>query len=90
MYSFILSGDTVEVKHIRSDYNIIDLLGDLGGLQYMVASLIGIFFLALSEFNIFIEMFDKLFHLKDTDNKLLFNLEKKKSNIDLSKFKHIA
>ena len=90
MYSFILSGDTVEVKHIRSDYNIIDLLGDLGGLQYMVASLIGIFFLALGEFNIFIEMFDKLFHLKDTDNKLLFNLEKKKSNIDLSKFKHIA
>ena len=81
--------DTIKIKHTRSDYNFVDLLGDLGGLQYMLASFIGFFFLALSEFNIFIEFYDKLFHLKDSENELLFNV-KKKVKIDLSKFKNVS
>ena len=81
--------DTIKIKHTRSDYNFVDLLGDLGGLQYMLASFIGFFFLALSEFNIFIEIFDKLFHLKDSENELLFNV-KKEVKMDLSKFKNVA
>ena len=74
---FILTEDTVEIKHTRSDYNIVDFLGDLGGIQYMLATLIGFFFFALSEFNLFIEIFDKLFHLKDSENELLFDVKTK-------------
>lgn len=53
----------------------------------MVASILGIFFFALSEFKIFMEIFNKVFHLKENESKLLFNINNNRAKIDLSKFK---
>lgn len=79
--------DTHIIHHTRTDYTVIDLLGDIGGIQYMFVSMVGFLFLSFSEFNLFLDAFNNLFHLKDRDNALLFNQQNKNQKIDLSGYK---
>ena len=59
--------------HTRKDYALIDLLGDIGGIQTLLISIFAIFFVEISEFLMLIDLFNFMFKLKESDALLLFN-----------------
>ena len=61
------------MSHSRKDYNFIDLLGDIGGIQTMLMGAFAFIFFNISEFNMFINMFNHSFKLKESDALLLFD-----------------
>jgi hypothetical protein len=73
LLNFEITYDTLAISHSRKDYNFIDLLGDIGGINYLFSSIVSFFFVALSEFNLLIDVFNILFRLKESDAKNLFD-----------------
>jgi hypothetical protein len=53
--------------HSRKEYDVIDLLGDIGGIQNILVILIGWFFLALSEYMMIMDAFNRVFVLDEKD-----------------------
>ena len=64
--------DTVMVMHSRKEYNFIDLLGDVGGIQNILTLLCGFFFFRLSQFAMQLDSFNRLFVLDEKDRLDLF------------------
>ena len=58
--------------HSRKEYDVIDLLGDIGGVQNILVILFGWFLLALSEYSMFMNAFNKIFELEAKDRLDLF------------------
>jgi len=65
--------ETVQIQHSRKDYNVVDMLGDIGGIQYIFFKLFGWVLLAFSQFNMIMDSFNILFKLNERDQKLIFN-----------------
>jgi len=87
LISFEIAFETVEITHSRSEYNFIDLLGDVGGIQYVFEASIGFIFVSFAQFNMIFTAFNYLFKLKEQDALLLFDHEttfQKKSPINVS------
>ena len=70
--TFDLSFDTHRIQHARKDYGFIDLLGDIGGINYIFISGFGFFLLTLSEFSFLADVFNHLFILNKDDKWNLF------------------
>tara|TARA_B110000285_G_C15055306_1_gene579251 strand:+ start:992 stop:1387 length:396 start_codon:yes stop_codon:yes gene_type:complete len=64
--------DTMSIIHSRKEYNFIDLLGDVGGIQNILVILWGVIFYRLSYFSFLIDSFNKLFVLDEKDRLDLF------------------
>jgi hypothetical protein len=75
---FEILQDTTSLHHQRHDYNIIELLGDIGGIHLVYSSVFAAFFIYFAEFNFLIDIFNKVFILDKDDKMLLFkqNCEK--------------
>ena len=69
---FELMMDTMSIIHSRKEYNFIDLLGDVGGIQNILVILWGVIFYRLSYFSFLIDSFNKLFVLDEKDRLDLF------------------
>ena len=86
LLSFEIVIETSKVYHSRKDYNFIDLLGDIGGIQTMLMGVFAFIFFNISEFNMFIDLFNRMFKLRDDDALLLFDHD----GIDKSKISKSA
>ena len=71
--NFELSLETEYIQHSRKDYDFIDLLGDIGGIQTMFFGVFAFFFVELSEFFMLLDLFNFMFKLRENDALLLFN-----------------
>lgn len=65
--------DTNAVYHERFDYNVLELLGDIGGIQNVLEIAFGTFFFAIGEFNFLLSVFNSIFILNKEDKLQLFN-----------------
>jgi hypothetical protein len=73
LMNFEITNETVQIQHSRRDYNIVDLLGDIGGIQYIFVVLFSWLLMAFSKFNMIMDSFNTLFKLNEHHQKLIFN-----------------
>lgn len=59
------------MKYSREVYNILDLLGDLGGVLEVIEVVIGFFLVYISEFSYNLEVMGKLFVARTKEEDLL-------------------
>jgi len=78
--------DDVETYHIREIYDLLGLLGDLGGIQDILIAIVGIFVFPYSEFSFNLKAMQKLYLVSTTDPNLIYNGALKKKNADKAKF----
>lgn len=64
--------DKYNIKHSRKEYDVIDLLGDVGGIQNILSLIVGFIFLSISEYGFIINAFNKFFILSEKDRLNLF------------------
>ena len=60
-----------DLTHVRDIYNLIDLVGDLGGIQEFFISLVGIFVFPISYFSYNIKVLEELFLVDSIDPNLV-------------------
>jgi len=54
--------------HVREAYNLMDLIGDLGGVLELMALLFSFIISPISEFSFFLKALEKLYLVKTKDN----------------------
>ena len=64
------------IEHSREIYNIMDLIGDLGGVMEIITTLCGIFIFPISEHSFTLKALESLYLGRTKDKKLF-----KKSNL---------
>lgn len=64
MFSWWLSGS--KIHHEREVYNVMDLLGDLGGVVEVLMIIFGFFLFPISEFSFITSVTQKLFYARTT------------------------
>lgn len=72
LLKFNIYPDIYEIVHSRKEYDVIDLLGDIGGIQNILVILFGWFFYSLSEYSMFMDAFNRIFVLDEKDRLDLF------------------
>ena len=78
---------TQVITHQRSYYNLLNLIGDLGGVLEIFIVIFGIIFFKLSAFSLKLKFFEKLFLAFTTSNEI-FNISRyQKKNSLKAKFK---
>ena len=61
----------IEMTHTREVYNVLDLLGDLGGSNEIFIFLIGIFIFPISEFGYKMKVLELLYQVDGKDLEVL-------------------
>ena len=70
LFSVVLSLDNLKINHIqKSGYDIIDLLGDLGGVLEIFIFVFGVFMYPVSRHSYVLEMISRLFMAKTNDSR---------------------
>ena len=81
LFSTTLYIDTQAINHKRDIYNLLDLLGDLGGVTEVIMICLGIFINPVSEHSFIIKASKTIF-LARSKNKNLFKLNKKYQDLE--------
>lgn len=76
-----------EVLHEREIYNILDLVGDLGGIQGFFVLLVGIFIFPISEYSYNVKALEKLYLVDSKDTDMIFIKEDYKKKPKTNKVK---
>lgn len=74
IYSFTLS--EVKIEHTREIYNLLDVIGDLGGVIDIVILLIGFFVFPYSEHNFYLKAIQKMFLARTKNNSIFIQSRK--------------
>ena len=80
--------DTLMISHSREVYNLMDLIGDLGGVLEVITFMFGIFLVPISEFSFVIKALQKLYLARTTQTGLFKN-DKMRKKKNKTKFKTI-
>jgi len=58
------------IRHIRYIYNVLDVLGDLGGVTEVIMLLFGFFLFPISEHSFILQALRRLYKARTTDDSL--------------------
>jgi hypothetical protein len=62
------------MNHQREVYNLLDLIGDLGGVLEVIIAFFGLFIYPISEFSFFLTALERLFLARTVDKTLFKKL----------------
>ena len=71
LYAMNFFIDAVKISHSREVYNILDLIGDLGGVLEVIIFVFGVFLFPISEFSFVMKALEKLYLARTSHSTLL-------------------
>ena len=77
LFDYQFTKTETEIKRTRTVYNLLDLLGDIGGVGELIITLFGIFVIPINKHNFVIETMETLYKSKGSDKEGEINISLK-------------
>ena len=88
MFTFIYGFSGEVIEHERSIYTLMDLIGDLGGVNDLIVLFVSIFMGSISQISFLTKIMGKLYLVKSVENNIFSNPTNLfKKNLKKLKFK---